>query len=710
MKAVSLLKVLGLALLSLGPLAETRAGDEPELGRMPVPALAPQAYHKQENRYITALLTLYHYKKPVLNDEFSAQVFDNYVDSLDPSKSYFLAEDLRSFEAYRQRLDEALGEGDLVPAYAIHNRFISRWLERYDYALGQLNKPMDFTVDESLVVDREDASWPANVNELNELWRKRVKNDALNLKLAGKSSTEIQDLLRKRYQTAKKQMLQTKSEDVFGRYMNAFASSVEPHTNYFSPRNAENFEIEMKLSVEGIGAMLSTEDVYTKVVYLVTAGPADKSKQLAQDDRIIGVAQGDSPITDVIGWRLDDVVALIRGAAGSKVRLEVLPAASGVDGKSKIVTLMREKVKLEDEAAKARVVEVSDKGRTQRIGVIKLPKFYIDFAARYQGDPNYRSTTRDVRKLLDELKAKKVDGVIMDLRNNGGGALVEAAELTGLFIGKGPVVQERFARDKRMIHGSNESDVVYDGPMAVLVNRFSASASEIFAGAIQDYGRGLIIGEKTYGKGTVQQIKDLNEALRGDRDNQYGQVKFTVAKFYRVNGGSTQHKGVVPDIGLPSLFEIDEFGESAEKNALPWDRISATDYNEVGMLGDVLPTLQDRHVRRIQTDREFAFLKEDIATYRAQKAEKSVSLNEGKRRQQRSDDDAKALKRENARRAAKRLPPLKSVEEIAKKGRDQDNDDDAWLNESAHILLDFSSLKSNTKHVATLGAEKKEPN
>lgn len=709
MKFASLWMGLGLALVvNATPLAAKPVQDV-DISKMSLPVLAPEIYHRQENRLITAILTQNHYKKPVLNDRFSEQVYQAYLEALDPAHIYFLASDIKGFDTYQHKLDEALTEGDLSAAYAMYNRYISRWLERYDYALGLLKQPLDFSADEQFDVDREHVPWAVAEAELNEFWRKRVKYDALNLKLAGKDQKAIVDVLTKRYTAAKKQILQSKSGDAFARYMNAFATTLEPHTNYFSPRNAENFEIEMKLSVEGIGAMLSTEDVYTKVVYLVTAGPAEKSKQLAPDDKIIGVAQGNEPITDVIGWRLDDVVDLIRGQAGSDVRLEVLPASAGADGKTKIVSLTREKVKLEDEAAKSSVLEVKEGGKTKKIGVIKLPKFYIDFAARYQNDPNYRSTTRDVRKLIEDLKTQKVDGIVMDLRNNGGGALIEAAELTGLFIGKGPVVQERNTRDKRMILGATESEVMYDGPLTVLVNRFSASASEIFAGAIQDYGRGLIIGEKTFGKGTVQTIYDLNQVVQGNDELKLGQLKYTVAKFYRVNGGSTQHKGVQPDIVLPSLFEPDEYGESAEKNALPWDQIPPTDYQVAGEVQDVVPQLMNAHNKRITRDREFGFLMEDIQVYRQQKAEKSVSLNEVKRRQQRAEDDAKTLARENERRVGKGLPALKSVDEIVKKNeRDENNEDDAWLNETAHILVDYADRRQAAKRIADTGKPKLE--
>lgn len=712
MKFAKLWTGLSLALLMQSAPLLAKQTTEVDIAKMPVPVLAPESYHRPENRYITALLTQYHYKKPELNDGFSAQVYESYLESLDPAKTYFVASDIRRFDKYKNQLDEALSQGDLTAAYDIYNLYVKRWLERYDYALSLLKTPMDFTSDEMLNVDREQIPWAANTAELNEFWRKRVKNDALNLKLAGKEWKEIADLLGKRYTAAKKQMLQTKSEDVFARYMNAFATTLEPHTNYFSPRNAENFEIEMKLSVEGIGAMLSAEDVYTKIVYLVTAGPAEKSKQLATDDKIIGVGQGaDGPITDVVGWRLDDVVDLIRGQAGSTVRLEVLPATAGADAKSKFVVLTREKVKLEDEAAKSRVIEVSDNGKKKRIGIIKLPKFYIDFAARYAGDANYRSTTRDVRKLLVELKKQNVDGVVMDLRNNGGGALNEAAELTGLFIERGPVVQVRNARNKKTVLGDSDPELIYDGPLAVLVNRFSASASEIFAGAIQDYGRGLVIGEKTFGKGTVQSIFDLNQMMDNlgvKTDAKLGQVKYTVDKFYRINGGSTQHKGVVPDIGLPSLFDENEYGESSEKNALPWDQIAATEFRSAGDLRDTLPALQQSHSKRIATDREFAFLAEDIKTYRERKDDKTVSLNEVTRRKQRAEDDAKTLARENQRRAAKSLPPLKAVDEIARKDRDEDSEDDAWLNESAQIVAEFAGLRRSAKHIADAGERRAE--
>lgn len=656
--------------------------------------LTPEPKHPEINRLITGILLNYHYQKPVLDDAFSSRVLDHYLNILDPTRSYFLASDIKQLETYRNRLDESLKQGDLSPAYEIFNLFQKRWQERYDYSLTQIKSAFDLKTDEVYAFDRDKKSpWITSVEAMNDLWRKRVKNDVLLLKLAKKKDEDIRDLLTKRYNMAKRHMVQSKSEDVFWRYMNAYTEAVEPHTNYLSPRSAEQFDIEMKLSFEGIGAVLQTEEVYTKVVRILPAGPADKTKQIFAEDKVVGVGQGDKgPMVDVVGWRLDDVVDLIRGPANSWVRLEVLPAKSAADGVSKVVTLKREKIKLEEQAAKSKIVQVKEPQRTYKIGVIELPKFYIDFPARAKGDVDYRSTTKDVKRLLEQLQRDKVDGVVVDLRNNGGGALIEAAQLTGLFIPEGPIVQERKAYGKIDIIGDDDGDISYKGPMLVLVNRLSASASEIFAAAIQDYGRGLIVGEPTFGKGTVQQIFDLNR-MSSDQTHDLGQVKFTLAKFYRINGGSTQHKGVEPDIKLPSLLDPNDFGESTEETALPWDQIPATRYKSWGKVADLVPELNKRHEQRIKKDPDFQDWLADIADYQRQKQQKTVSLQEAKRIQERDENTARALARENARRKRHGLPAVASLEDLK-----PEEQTDAVLQESTHILADWISVQ--TKNAA----------
>ncbi|MCP3675960.1 MAG: tail-specific protease, partial [Gammaproteobacteria bacterium] len=395
-----------------------------------------------------------------------------------------------------------------------------------------------------------------------------------------------------------------------------------------------NFDIDMKLSLDGIGAVLQSEDVYTKIVRLVPKGPADKTGEVKADDQIVGVGQGEEPLVDVIGWRLDDVVDLIRGKKGTVVRLEVLPNKSGADANTKIVSITRDTVKLEEQSAKAEVIEVVRNDKTIRFGVIDIPKFYIDFQAMYKGKPDYKSTTRDVRKLIKELEEQKVAGIIIDLRYNGGGALIEATQLTGLFIDKGPVVQERSYQNEISVRGDPDAGTLYDGPLAVLVNRSSASASEIFAAAIQDYGRGIVLGEQTFGKGTVQVIQSLDKRKKAEEASM-GQLKFTFSKFYRINGESTQHKGVIPDIAYPSAFSGDDFGESSQKNALPWDTISPVDYLPVANITNFFPLLKDAHINRITTDKEFRYLIDDINEYLEHNDDKSLSLNFDKRKAKR---------------------------------------------------------------------------
>ncbi|MEJ6656590.1 MAG: S41 family peptidase, partial [Pseudomonas sp.] len=552
-----------IALLSIGASAFAAETADSAMPIFDLESLQPTREQMIASLNTVELLRRHHYNRIRLDDALSSEIFDTYLRQLDPQRSLFTAADINSFEEYRHQLDDLLLKGDLSIGFAMHTRQIQRADQRMVYAQQLLREgidTLDFDSDQNILIDREEADWPADEQALNALWRQQIKDEVLRLKLAGREKDAIQDLLEKRYHNAQKRLYQTRSEDIFQNYINALAQVYDPHTQYLSPDNAENFDINMSLSLEGIGAVLQSDNDHTKIVRLVPAGPAEKSKQLAPADRIIGVAQAEGEMIDVVGWRLDEVVKLIRGPKGSSVRLEVIPASNPPsDMTSREVALVREAVKLEDQAAKSSVLEFNEQGNDFRIGVIEVPGFYIDFKAYRRGDPDYRSTTRDVRRLLSDLQEQKVDGIVLDLRNNGGGSLQEATELTGLFIDKGPTVLVRDSKGDVQVLDDPEAGVTYSGPMAVIVNRLSASASEIFAGAMQDYGRALVIGEPTFGKGTVQSIQPLN----------HGELKFTLAKFYRVSGQSTQNRGVVPDITYPSLLDTVEIGESSLPRALP---------------------------------------------------------------------------------------------------------------------------------------------
>ncbi len=643
---------------------------------------------------IVELLKRHHYNKPPLNDARSEKIFDSYIEMLDPSRSYFLESDLAEFRQWRDRFDDLLKSGNLEPGFVIYKRHLERLQGRLEYALGLLEKGVgdfDFGADETLLVDREKAAWAKDAKELDELWRKRVKDEVLRLKIAGKEPKDIQELLTKRYRNQLSRLNQTRSEDVFQTYINAFAQSYDPHTQYLSPDNAENFDINMSLSLEGIGAVLQSDSEYVKIVRLVPAGPAEKSKQLAPADRIVGVAQGDEEMVDVIGWRLDEVVKLIRGPKGSVVRLEVIPASNAPsDQTSRTVAITREAVKLEEQAAKKSVLKLSHEGQSFKLGVIEVPAFYLDFKALRAGDQNYKSTTRDVKKLLTELEQEKVDGVIIDLRNNGGGSLQEATELTGLFIDQGPTVLVRNADGRVDVLADDSAGALYKGPMAVLVNRLSASASEIFAGAMQDYHRALILGGQTFGKGTVQTIQPLN----------HGELKLTLAKFYRVSGQSTQHQGVIPDISYPADVDTKEIGESALPEALPWDSIRAAINPEMNPFKPFLSELKARHDARTEGNPDFVFTRDRLALAQELMNETSVSLNEQKRRAQQADVERRQLALENTLRAAKGEEPLAKLqtddEQTAAHTEAQkpNPEKDAYLTESGRILMDYLGLAS----------------
>ncbi|HYQ37724.1 MAG TPA: carboxy terminal-processing peptidase [Pseudomonas sp.] len=642
---------------------------------------------------VVELLKRHHYNKPPLDDARSAQIFDAYLKSLDPARSYFTAADIADFEPWRYRFDDFLKSGELQPGFVIYKRQLERMQERLEFALALLGQgvdKLDFTQDETLETNREKAPWAADSKALDELWRKRVKDEVLRLKLAGKEPKAIQELLTKRYKNQLARLAQTRSEDIFQAYLNAFTQTYDPHTNYLSPENAENFDINMSLSLEGIGAVLQSDNEHVKVVRLVPGGPAEKSKQLKPADRIVGVAQDDKEMVDVIGWRLDEVVKLIRGAKGSVVRLEVIPASNAAnDQTTKVVSLTREAVKLEDQAAKKSVLSLDHDGHHYKLGVIEVPAFYLDFKAYRGGDPNYKSTTRDVRKLLAELKQEKVDGVVIDLRNNGGGSLQEATELTGLFIDKGPTVLVRNSDGRVDVLADEDSGTYYNGPLAVLVNRLSASASEIFAGAMQDYHRALILGGQTFGKGTVQTIQPLN----------HGELKLTLAKFYRVSGQSTQHQGVLPDIDYPAVVDTKEIGESALPAAMPWDRIAPAIKPASDPFRPFLAELKARHEARTAKDPDFEFTRKSMALSQQLLQQTVVSLNEEKRKAQRNDIEGRQLALENARRAAKGEAPLKQLKEEDEQAASEEPnklppEKDAFLAESGRILLDYLTLDS----------------
>ena len=657
--------------------------------------IEPKNHFVLENQLVTTMLSRYHFKDFKVDDSLSSIIFDKYLQTLDNSKVYFYEADISTFEKERYSLDDYLLKGEIQPFFDIFNIYEKRMLERMDYVDSILAKGFNFSENDSVEINRDNSGWPSSVEEMNKLWEGRVKNDALALHLAGRSEEEIRTNLHKRYDNFTRTLYQYNSEDVFQIAMDSYTSSIDPHTNYLSPVTSENFKIDMSLSLEGIGARLMSEDGYTKVVEVIPGGPAFKSKEIEVDDRIIAVAQGDTgQFVDVIGWRITEVVKLIRGPKETKVRLQILRAKNGVDAKPEEISLIREKVKLEDQAAKKKIIEVENNGMAYRIGVITIPNFYTDFDGGRNGDQNSKSTVVDVKKLLEELNQEKVDGVVIDLRNNGGGALSEAIDVTGLFIENGPVVQVKNADDMIEVGEDMDPSLTYSGPLAVMVNRFSASASEIFAAAIQDYQRGIVVGEQTYGKGTVQNLINLNQISRNS-GNKFGQLKLTIAKYYRINGGSTQNLGVVPDIAFPSYIDPQEFGESSQTSALPWDQIDATDYKLYYNLNKIIPNLQAESEKRRKDDMEFQFLLEDIENYKKTKTQKYISLNEEVRKKKKEADEELEFQRENERRQKKGLKLLDKGEVPDKK----DEDDDIFLNETAMILTDMIDISNGLTQV-----------
>lgn len=667
----------------------------------------------EKHQFVARLIRNYmerrHYVKAPLDDELSVRVLDRYIQTLDPERLYFLQRDVSQFEGIRYQFSDFIKQSRLEPAFAIFTVYRTRVNQQVDHALSLLERSFDFTQDEYFDIDRENAPWALDRTELDELWRKRVKNDLLGLIISGKDEQEARETLRKRYTQLRQRTEQLNAGDVFQFYTNAYLLSVEPHTSYLSPRASENFRIRMSLSLEGIGAVLQSENEYTRVTRVVTGGPADLSGNLRAGDRIVGVGQGDdgNSITDVIGWRLDDVVELIRGPKGSVVQLRVLPEKSIGSGETRIVEITRDKINLEEQAAKKSVIEFEHERKAYKLGVIDVPTFYADFEGRSQGDPLFRSTTKDVRDLIGELRNEDVDALIIDLRGNGGGALSEAISLTGLFIESGPIVQVRDTSGRVRVNLDPDPSVAYSGPLAVMVDRNSASASEIFAGAIQDYRRGLVIGEPTFGKGTVQNLVPLGQHSRSDAD--LGQLKLTVAQFFRVSGDSTQHRGVVPDILFPSALNSHQEGERAYENALPWSRIPATDYDTRFSIGDdaLLAELDKRFEMRKEKSDGLRYLRDAEEFSNQTRNIERVSLNLEQRRAELEQRRMQGLEIENRLRTARGLEPVEdsrletdSLVDPETSDQGQEFPPDVLLEEAGIILADMLALMNDDTHLA----------
>ncbi|MEI2298833.1 carboxy terminal-processing peptidase [Ensifer sp. MJa1] len=669
------------------------------------PVLEPVKQQAQAAQLSAKFLTRFSYQPVPLDDALSAKIMDRYIKSLDPDRALFLQADIDGFMSNRSEIDDAIKRGSLKIPFTIFQVYGNRVVDRMNYARDLLKKDFDFTVEENYSVLRDKGPWPQSEAESNELWRKRVKNDWLRLKLGGKSDSAIRETLDKRYANALERAYQYKSDDVFQLFMDAYTTSTDPHTDYFGATASDDFNISMKLSLVGIGAVLQERDDYTTIRELVPGGPAQLSGKLAVGDRITGVGQGkDGPIKEVVGTRLDEVVRLIRGEKGSVVRLDILPADAGADATHRVVDLVRDKISLEKQAAQKSVLPVKVGEVTRKIGVITLPTFYEDFEARRKGDKDYRSASRDVRRLLGELKQDDVDGVLIDLRNNGGGSLDEAIALTGLFIGKGPVVQQRDSDGKVALRSAHFPAPVWGGPLGVLINRGSASASEIFAAAIQDFGRGVIVGEPSFGKGTVQTVVDLDQMARNSKPA-FGELKVTIAQFFRINGGTTQLRGVTPDISLPGFSDPATFGETSYDNALPWAQIKPAKYAPIGTVMTLLPILKSRHEARVDSNQDFQRLLKDIAEIKAQREKGVVSLNESERRREMTARENRLKSRAQAAGADVTDDGLNANErslsaDIALENA-RKNAKDVLLDEAAAIVADEQDLQQGVVKAAT---------
>jgi len=692
-----------IALLLCAGLPAAAAVDDTEVAQ---PELGPEQRHEKVGQLVRDFIERSHYSHAAVDDELSSLVLEKYIEALDGNRMYLLASDVDTFRRFSDELDDMVDDAPLDPVFNMFDVYRTRARERIKFALAQLDEEPDFTVDEGYTFDRSELPWATTRDELDEIWRKRVKNDALSLILAEKTWEETQEVLTKRYNGFLKRMNQIKNDDVFETFMNAFAHTLDPHSSYLSPRNSEEYRIQMSLSYFGIGASLQTDEDYVQVVNVIPGGPAAIDGELQPKDRITAVGQGeDGEMVDVIGWRLDDVVQLIRGPADTVVKLQVMPAGAVPGTPEKTLSFTRNQVKLEEQAAKSEVISIPREGRDWNIGVIEVPSFYRDYRALSDGDKDYTSTTKDVQRLIEELQeAEGIDGLIIDLRNNGGGHLTEATALSGLFIDNGPVVQLRNAngRISRLDDPDPVPRVAYDGPLAVLINRYSASASEIFAAAIQDYARGVIIGQQTFGKGTVQNLYSLDQYVRRPEDEGLGQLTLTIGKYYRVTGESTQHRGVSPDIELPSPIDSELVGESVRDSALPWDTIRTARFRAGNPLDQTIATLTTSHDERNKTDPDFQYLIDGIEDVEEARSRKTVSLNIETRQSERTTERERRLARENGRRAALGLEPVESVEEL-----EEAEFPDVQLNEAADIVTDLAELRQDPPEPArTAGVQR----
>lgn len=684
-----LLRGLMICLLTLGASTLVFAAETSTRQYTPLEELQPSAAHSQVAREITRTMTRQHFADVTLNKKLEEETLTNYLKQLDHSKALLTAKEAKQVLKNTAAIEDALVKGNLNYPFKLFVEVTQKQIKRLESNLAQLKNNLDdfnFEQDQRFFADRREIDWPETNAELDTYWQQRMTHELLNLMAADKSAEEARDLLVRRYQNQLNRIRQTNSDDIFQGFMNAFTTSVDPHTNYFSPRRSESFNIQMKLSLDGIGAMLQIENEFTKVVSLVPGGPADKQGQLKPTDQILGVGQGKEQIENVIGWRLDEVVDLIRGPRGSIVRLEVQAADST---NHRIIEIERNAVQLEDQAASKKVIETTLNGETRRVGVIEIPTFYLDFEGQRSNQKDYRSTTRDVARLIDELEEEGIDGLVVDLRNNGGGALQEANTLVGLFISRGPTVQIRDSDGKVNILGDNSGKTHYSGPLAVVINRLSASASEIFAGAIQDYGRGIVVGEQSFGKGTVQTILDLS----------YGQLKITRAKFYRVSGDSTQHRGIVPDILFPSLFDAKQIGESSSPNALPWDQVKAILPARHSVIELALSKLVASHKERAKNDPNFQYLTEQSEWLSRHEDSPGISLNRQQRKLEKNKEETEQLAMENRRRKGLGLPQLSKLEELDEDHADKKTTpvDTAILEEAGRILLDLSRIQMSQR-------------
>lgn len=690
-----------------GPVQERVGVTAPAAASMDEDIKPIPAQYKAEE-LTTRILSSYHYRKTKLNDSLSAAMFDKYLDAIDHGKLYYLATDVAEFEQYKNSFDDYLQKRELDVPFQIYNVFRKRYKERSEYiqTLLKESKPFDFTQEESMNTDREKAAWAKNADELNDTWRKYLKSEALDLKLSGKADTAVVSTLRDRYKSRDRALGRIRTEQVFQMFMNAYAESLDPHTSYMAPTSADRFKQEMSQSLEGIGALLREEDNYIKIVEVIPGGPAFKGKQLKKEDKIVAVAQGDEgKFVDIVGWFVDDAVKLIKGPKSTVVRLQIISADALPGSAPKEYRLVREKIKLEEQRAKSEIVSINNGNKDYKIGVIDIPLFYRDFEGAQHREKEFSSTTRDVQKLITDLQASNVDGVVIDLRNNGGGSLTEAVSLTGLFINRGPVVQVKESQGEIEVQSDNDPAIAYDGPLAVMVNRFSASASEIFAAAIQDYKRGLIVGEQTYGKGTVQTLIDLNQWVPKEQD-QLGQVKLTVAKFYRINGSSTQLKGVTPDLELPTAFKVNEYGEGSQPSALPWDQIPSSRYEVTSNINPkIVDQIRDKHKHRLKSDEELKTLVKTLDDFKQARENKVVSLQESKRKAERDEAEKKRI-------AMKQLgednvdgdDEEETDSKVAEAPKDVKKKKDIYLTETGRILADLIVI---SKEPSLAGTKKK---